>query len=70
MKKNTEFNILRPDAKRRIIIDSIPENVSSYKITMKEQGTIILEAYKEVPFKELSENPIDHKIDTQQESEK
>lgn len=70
MKKNREINIVRPDAKRRIVIDSIPENVSSYKITMKDHGTIILEAYKEVSWKELSENKIDHEIETQQESEK
>lgn len=70
MKKNKELNIIRPDAKRRIVIDSIPENISSYKITMKDHGTIVLEAYKEVPLKELSENSINHEIESQQESEK
>ena len=70
MKKNKELNIIRPDVKRRIVINSIPENVSSYKITVKDHGTIILEAYKEVPLKESSENARDHEIDTQQESEK
>jgi|GEM_PF-5210678 len=45
MMENTEFKIIRPDAKRRIVIDSIPENVSSYKITMRNHGTIVLEAY-------------------------
>lgn len=70
MAKNKELNTIRPDAKRRIIIDSIPENISSYKITMKDHGTIILEAYKEVPLKESSVNPIEHEIDSQQESEK
>lgn len=70
MKKNRELNIIRPDAKRRIMIDSIPENVSSYKITMKDHGTIVLEAYKEVPLKESPEPSIDRKIETQQESEK
>lgn len=65
MKKNKELNIVRPDAKRRIMIGSIPENVSSYKITVKDHGTIILEAYKEVPLEESSKNSTEHEIDTQ-----
>ncbi len=69
MKKNRELNIIRPDAKRRIVIDSIPENVSSYKITIKDHGTIILEAYKEVPLRESAELTVEHEIETQHESE-
>ena len=66
MKQNKELNIVRPDAKRRIVIDSIPEDVSSYKITVKDHGTIILEAYKEIPFKEISEKHKKQANDIQQ----
>jgi hypothetical protein len=68
MKKNREINFIRPDSKRKIVIDSIPENVSGYKITMKDHGTIILEAYQEVPLVELSENSASHEIDIQQKT--
>jgi hypothetical protein len=44
--------ILRPDAKGRIGLGTIAKNVSSYKMTIAENGKIILEPYAEIPLSE------------------
>ncbi len=44
--------IVRPDAKGRINLGTIAENVSSYKVTIDDNGNVILEPYIEIPFSE------------------
>ncbi len=44
--------ILRPDDQGRIMIDNIPKEISSYKMTVKD-NKIILEPYTEIPLCEL-----------------
>ena len=41
---------LRPDSKGRIILGKIANNVSSYKMTIKENGQLLLEPYVEIPL--------------------
>ena len=43
---------LRPDAKGRISLGEIAQNVSSYKMTIEENGKILLEPYFEIPLSE------------------
>ena len=50
---NTGVNvILRPDAKGRITLGEIANNVSSYRATLEANGKITLEPYTEVPLAE------------------
>lgn len=44
--------ILRPDAKGRLNLGDLANNVSSYRITQEESGTLILTPYSEIPFSE------------------
>ena len=44
--------VLRPDAKGRISLGEIAKNVSSYRMTVGENGTILLEPYFEIPLSE------------------
>ena len=39
---------LRPDSKGRISLGKIANNVSSYKMTVKENGQLLLEPYVEI----------------------
>jgi hypothetical protein len=48
----TETIILRPDAKGRISLGEITNNVSSYRVTIEENGKVILEPYAEIPLSE------------------
>ena len=41
---------LRPDSKGRISLGKIANNVSSYKMTIKENGQLLLEPYVEIPL--------------------
>ena len=41
---------LRPDSKGRISLGKIANNVSSYKMTVKENGQLLLEPYVEIPL--------------------
>lgn len=43
---------LRPDSKGRISLGRLAKGVSSYAIHQKENGTIILEPFVEIPAKE------------------
>ena len=45
-------NTVRPDAKGRIALGDIAKNVSSYKITLEDNGRVVLDPYMEVPFSE------------------
>ena len=45
--------VLRPDAKGRISLGEIARNVSSYRMSVEQNGKIVLEPYVEIP---LSEN--------------
>lgn len=47
---NKKIVILRPDVKGRISLGSISENVSSYEVTIEEDGTITLKPYTEIPL--------------------
>ncbi len=40
---------LRPDAKGRITLGKLAEGVSSYRARRKEDGTIVLEPFVEIP---------------------
>lgn len=42
--------IIRPDSKGRLSLGSISENVSSYEVTLEENGTITLKPYTEIPL--------------------
>jgi hypothetical protein len=42
--------VLRPDAKGRISLGEIARNVSSYRMTVKDNGQIFLEPYVEIPL--------------------
>ncbi len=42
--------IVRPDAKSRISLGEIARNVSSYRMTVQENGQIILDPYVEIPL--------------------
>lgn len=42
--------ILRPDSKGKISFGSIPENVSGYKMTIEDNGKIILEPQIEISY--------------------
>ena len=44
--------ILRPDAKGRLNLGDLANNVSSYRITQEESGTLILTPYSEIPYSE------------------
>ena len=44
--------ILRPDGKGRITLGTIADNVSSYRVTIAEDGKVILEPYTEIPLSE------------------
>ncbi len=44
--------ILRPDAKGRISLGEIANNVSSYRVTIEDSGKVILEPYAEIPLSE------------------
>ena len=44
--------ILRPDAKGRVTLGEIASNVSSYRITIENNGKVILEPYAEIPLSE------------------
>ena len=44
--------ILRPDAKGRISLGEIANNVSSYRVTVEDSGKVILEPYAEIPLSE------------------
>ena len=48
----TETIILRPDSKGRITLGEITNNVSSYRVTVENNGKIILEPYAEIPLSE------------------
>ena len=42
--------IVRPDSKGRVSLGEIARNVSSYRITIKESGQILLDPYVEIPL--------------------
>ena len=44
----TNAIILRPDAKGRITLDEITNNISSYRVTVEDNGKITLEPYAEI----------------------
>ncbi len=44
--------ILRPDAKGRISLGEIANNVSSYRVAIEDSGKVILEPYAEIPLSE------------------
>lgn len=44
--------ILRPDSKGRITLGDITNNVSSYRITVENNGKVTLEPYTEIPLSE------------------
>lgn len=44
--------ILRPDGKGRITLGALADNVSSYRVTIAEDGKVILEPYTEIPLSE------------------
>jgi hypothetical protein len=41
---------MTPDAKERITLDEITNNVSSYRVTVEDNGKITLEPYAEIPL--------------------
>jgi len=44
--------ILRPDSKGRISLGTIANNVSSYRVTIEDNGKVVLEPYTEIPLSE------------------
>lgn len=44
--------MLRPDAKGRISLGELAKGVSSYKVTINENGQLTLTPYAEVPYSE------------------
>lgn len=46
------IDTLRPDAKGRVTLGALAEGVSSFHVTINEDGSILLEPYSEVPLKE------------------
>jgi hypothetical protein len=48
----TETIILRPDSKGRIALGEIANNVSSYRVTVENNGKVTLEPYAEIPLAE------------------
>jgi hypothetical protein len=44
--------ILRPDAKGRINLGELAQEVSSYRVTVEENGKLTLTPYTEIPFSE------------------
>lgn len=50
---------LRPDKKGRVTLGRLLEGASSVRVTVEEDGKIILEPYTEIPLREswLYENP-------------
>lgn len=44
--------ILRPDAKGRVNLGEIANNVSSYRVTIEDNGKVILDPYAEIPLSE------------------
>lgn len=42
--------ILRPDAKKRITLGEVAHNVSSYRMTIMENGQLLLDPYVEIPL--------------------
>jgi hypothetical protein len=44
--------VLRPDAKGRINLGEIANNVSSYRVTVENNGKVTLEPYAEIPLSE------------------
>ncbi len=44
--------VLRPDAKGRISLGEAARNVSSYRMSVEENGKISLEPYVEIPLSE------------------
>jgi hypothetical protein len=49
---NANSTILRPDAKGRINLGEIANNVSSYRVTVASDGKVTLEPYAEIPLSE------------------
>ena len=47
-----ETIILRPDSKGRVSLGEIANNVSSYRVTVEENGIVILAPYTEIPLSE------------------
>lgn len=44
--------ILRPDSKGRISLGAISNNVSSYRVSVEDNGRVVLEPYTEIPLSE------------------
>jgi hypothetical protein len=44
--------ILRPDSKGRISLGAITNNVSSYRVSVEDNGRVVLEPYTEIPLSE------------------
>lgn len=49
---DTNHIILRPDAKGRINLGEVANNVSSYRVTVANDGKVTLEPYAEIPLSE------------------
>ena len=48
--KNMTEIILRPDAKGKLNLGELAQNVSSYRVTIEDHGRLILTPYTEIPF--------------------
>jgi len=44
--------ILRPDSKGRISLGAISNNVSSYRVSVEDNGRVVLAPYTEIPLSE------------------
>jgi len=44
--------ILRPDSKGRVSLGNIANNVSSYRVSVENNGRVVLEPYTEIPLSE------------------
>ena len=44
--------ILRPDSKGRLNVGDYVNGVSSFRMTLENNGTIVLEPYAEIPFED------------------
>lgn len=42
--------ILRPDAKGRVSLGEVARNVSSYRMTVRDNGQLLLDPYVEIPL--------------------
>ncbi len=49
---NENHTVLRPDAKGRVTLGKYAKGISSFSVTMDEQGRIIMEPYVEIPQRE------------------